>query len=229
MSSKGKKGGLSSLDDLPPRGNLPSKSVIPEWQRYGYGAPAPKPRPPVRPKKLKVGGMPPPAPAPRAPVGGFLRSAPVSALSKVGRAAVTGTSRVLSGPVGNVLTANDVYSMLKDMYDTARQYDQGAYGPMPEAPIQYARGGKVGKVMREYKAGKLHSGSKKGPLVKNQKQAVAIALSEARRAGEKVPVRKAAGGQMTPQDRRALERMRHAERYAPGMSLDMPGKRVRKK
>lgn len=39
---------------------------------------------------------------------------------------------------------------------------------------------KVGKVMREYKAGKLHSG-KGGPVVKNHKQAVAIALSEAER------------------------------------------------
>jgi hypothetical protein len=38
---------------------------------------------------------------------------------------------------------------------------------------------KVDKVMKEYKAGKLHSGSKKGPVVKSQKQAVAIALSEA--------------------------------------------------
>ena len=38
---------------------------------------------------------------------------------------------------------------------------------------------KVGKVMGEYKAGKLHSGSKKGPVVKSQKQAMAIAMSEA--------------------------------------------------
>ena len=38
---------------------------------------------------------------------------------------------------------------------------------------------KVGKVMHEYKAGKLHSGSKKGPTVTSRKQAVAIALSEA--------------------------------------------------
>lgn len=37
---------------------------------------------------------------------------------------------------------------------------------------------KVGKVMGEFKAGTLHSG-KKGPVVKSQKQAVAIALSEA--------------------------------------------------
>lgn len=38
---------------------------------------------------------------------------------------------------------------------------------------------KVAKVMREYKAGKLHSGSKEGPEVTNPKQAVAIAMSEA--------------------------------------------------
>jgi len=40
---------------------------------------------------------------------------------------------------------------------------------------------KVHKVMREYKQGKLHSGSKKGPKVTSRKQAVAIALSEARK------------------------------------------------
>jgi hypothetical protein len=39
--------------------------------------------------------------------------------------------------------------------------------------------GKVEKVMKEAKAGTLHSGSKKGPVVKNPKQAIAIALSEA--------------------------------------------------
>lgn len=38
---------------------------------------------------------------------------------------------------------------------------------------------KVKKVMDEWKAGELHSGSKKGPVVKSQKQAIAIALSEA--------------------------------------------------
>jgi hypothetical protein len=37
---------------------------------------------------------------------------------------------------------------------------------------------KVAKVMREYKSGTLHSG-KGGPVVKNQKQAVAIAMSQA--------------------------------------------------
>ena len=38
---------------------------------------------------------------------------------------------------------------------------------------------KVGKVMSEYKAGGLHSG-KGGPVVKNRKQAIAIAMSEAK-------------------------------------------------
>jgi hypothetical protein len=38
---------------------------------------------------------------------------------------------------------------------------------------------KVAKVMKEFKGGKLHSGSKKGPVVKSKKQAIAIALSEA--------------------------------------------------
>jgi len=38
---------------------------------------------------------------------------------------------------------------------------------------------KVGKVMKEWKEGTLHSGSKTGKVVKSQKQAVAIAMSEA--------------------------------------------------
>lgn len=49
---------------------------------------------------------------------------------------------------------------------------------------------KVGKVLGEFKAGKLHSGSKKGPLVKSKDQALAIGLSEARKAGAKIPSKK---------------------------------------
>ncbi len=40
---------------------------------------------------------------------------------------------------------------------------------------------KVAKTMHEWGAGELHSGSKKGPVVKDQRQAVAIALSQARK------------------------------------------------
>jgi hypothetical protein len=46
---------------------------------------------------------------------------------------------------------------------------------------------KMAKVMGEFKRGMLHSGSKKGPKVKNRKQAVAIGLNSARKHGYKVP------------------------------------------
>jgi len=47
---------------------------------------------------------------------------------------------------------------------------------------------KISKVMREYGKGELHSGSKKGPVVKSRKQAIAIAMSEA--GMTKKPVKK---------------------------------------
>lgn len=161
---------------------------------------------------------------------------------------------------GTALLAKDAYDVAKDLYDQYQQSQQSGptYNPEMEQP-GLAKGGKVSKVMREYKAGKLHSGSKKGPVVKNPKQAVAIALSEARKAGAKIP-KKAAGGQIPrqpaprdpkpakpatraeggmmskgPSTRRSSEsdraqsRMEFAEKYAPGLSIDMPGRRVRKK
>ena len=39
--------------------------------------------------------------------------------------------------------------------------------------------GKMASVMKEFKSGDLHSGSKKGPIVKSPKQAIAIGMSEA--------------------------------------------------
>lgn len=45
-------------------------------------------------------------------------------------------------------------------------------------------------VMREWKSGALHSGSSKGPVVKSQKQAIAIGLSEQRQMkGKRSPMR----------------------------------------
>ena len=40
---------------------------------------------------------------------------------------------------------------------------------------------KISKVLKEFKNGKLRSGSKKGPKVKSKKQAIAIALNSARK------------------------------------------------
>ena len=50
---------------------------------------------------------------------------------------------------------------------------------------------KVEKAMRERKRGTLKSGS--GKKVKSRKQAIAIGLSQARKAGGKVPRKKKAG------------------------------------
>lgn len=97
----------------------------------------------------------------------------------------------------------------KTNYDTAsgRKFANGGMtvsrndmadgqGPMskPAMVAKYAKGGhvkkaeqKIGRVMKEFTEGKLHSGSKEGPKVKSTKQAVAIALNEARAAGAKIP------------------------------------------
>jgi hypothetical protein len=49
---------------------------------------------------------------------------------------------------------------------------------------------KIHKVMEEFKEGALHSGSKKGPKVKSRRQAVAIAISEAKKSGARIPKKK---------------------------------------
>jgi len=51
---------------------------------------------------------------------------------------------------------------------------------------------KVERAMHERKAGTLKSGS--GKRVTSRKQAIAIGLSEARKAGGKAPARKSGGG-----------------------------------
>ena len=111
----------------------------------------------------------------------------------------------------------------KTSYDTAsgRKFANGGMtvsrndmadgqGPMskPAMVAKYAKGGhvkkgeqKIGRVMEEFTKGKLHSGSKEGPKVKSTKQAVAIALNEARAAGAKIPrVKKNTGGSVESDD-----------------------------
>jgi Family of unknown function (DUF6496) len=58
----------------------------------------------------------------------------------------------------------------------ARRYSKGA-------------GRKVKRAMHEMKRGQLKSG-RSGKTVRSRKQAIAIGLSEARRAGKKVPSRR---------------------------------------
>lgn len=54
----------------------------------------------------------------------------------------------------------------------------------PKAPNPMANSyqNKMKTVMGEFSAGGLHSGSKTGPLVKNRKQAVAIAINAGKKA-----------------------------------------------
>lgn len=61
---------------------------------------------------------------------------------------------------------------------------------------------KMKKVMTEFKEGKLHSGSKRGPKVTNPKQAVAIAYSEARKVKKDVKKR----GKIARKARAALKK-----------------------
>lgn len=61
---------------------------------------------------------------------------------------------------------------------------------MPTAKKAGKGKAKVEKVMHEYKEGSLKSGS--GGKVKSRKQAVAIALNEARSSGAKIPKKKSA-------------------------------------
>ena len=53
-----------------------------------------------------------------------------------------------------------------------------------------AQKAKVAKVMKEFKAGTLNSGSSRGPVVKNKKQAVAIAMSQAKMSKKKMGKKK---------------------------------------
>jgi hypothetical protein len=49
---------------------------------------------------------------------------------------------------------------------------------------------KVAKVMKEFKAGTLNSGSSTGPVVTNRRQAVAIAMSQAKMSKKRMGKKK---------------------------------------
>lgn len=60
-------------------------------------------------------------------------------------------------------------------------HGSGAHKYHTPTPKKVEKSPKIHKVMHEFKHGELHSGSKKGPKVTSRKQAIAIALSEARK------------------------------------------------
>lgn len=70
---------------------------------------------------------------------------------------------------------------------------------------------KVEKVMRERKRGTLRSG-RSGKKVTSRKQAIAIGLSEARRAGGKVPRKKSSSGKGSASRRKTTSRKRSSSK-----------------
>jgi hypothetical protein len=75
--------------------------------------------------------------------------------------------------------------MSDERYKQALAERQAAAKSRQEAAVASPKGkAKVAATMHEYKHGELHSGSKKGPVVTNHRQAVAIALNQARRGTE---------------------------------------------
>lgn len=53
-----------------------------------------------------------------------------------------------------------------------------------------AKRSRMKEEMHKFKEGELHSGSKKGPIVKNPKQAIAISLSESGQSKRKPKMKK---------------------------------------
>lgn len=86
----------------------------------------------------------------------------------------------------------ELMKSIKDAHKSEAKKHESRESKLHEKKEHKAKKGpkKVEKVMKEFKEGKLHSGSKKGPEVSNKKQAIAIALSEAKKSGEKVKPKK---------------------------------------
>ncbi len=107
----------------------------------------------------------------------------------MGDISLRGRGRALMKKGGMAKDMSKKHEEMESKAEEAREYEleEEGYEETEEGKmVKKAKGGqaKVGKVMREFKAGKLHSG-KKGPVVKSRKQAIAIALSEAKMSRKK--------------------------------------------
>jgi hypothetical protein len=104
------------------------------------------------------------------------------------------TLKKVPGIIGKAVTAGALagVALEKGINKIKSMEGKEAESEIPSNVEGKAKGGqaKVGRVMKEFKKGELHSG-KKGPVVKNPKQAIAIALSE---AGMSKPQKKQDGG-----------------------------------
>ena len=133
-------------------------------------------QPPGRPMVPPQGAI--PAQMPQRPMPGMAPRGPMPGMAKGG----------MMKPAASPAPKSDMlYSKKENAAKNLLPDGKGAPMPHARGSVNMAKGGmsKVGKVMGEYKAGDLHSGSKSGPVVKSRKQAVAIGMSEARKAAKK--------------------------------------------
>ena len=101
----------------------------------------------------------------------------------MGDISLRGQGRALLKKGGRAKDMSEKHEGMESKAEEAKEYameDKGYKETKSGKMVKAAKGGQtnVGKVMREFGKGKLHSG-KKGPVVKSRKQAIAIALSEA--------------------------------------------------
>ena len=113
-----------------------------------------------------------------------------SPLGQVAQQGYCGGGKVKKAEGGKVTSAckseirKDVHKHETAMHP-GKPLTKMAKGGFNSTPLVGKQQAKVGKVMGEFKSGDLHSGSKQGAVVKNPKQALAIAMSEARKVGKK--------------------------------------------
>ena len=169
---------------LPPPPVAQPMGGVPSWaQPYVNKAAAPQPmsgvpawaQPYVNQASQPIGGFPPPPPM-QQPMGGIpsyaqpymnqANQSPVNAPTQAGM-----PPQAAGAGIGNIGVGTGTGT------GTGAAYRKGGNVSKGQA--------KVSKVMSEFKHGALHSGSKEGKVVKNPKQAMAIAMSEKNAAGYK--------------------------------------------
>lgn len=140
-------------------------------------------QPPGRPMVPPQGAI--PAQMPQRPMPGQAPRGPMPGMAKGGMA--MGGMKSTKPAASPAPKSDMLYSKKENTAKTLLSDGKGAPMPHARGSVNMAKGGmsKVGKVMDEYKAGELHSGSKTGPVVSNRKQAIAIGMSEARKASKK--------------------------------------------
>lgn len=94
-------------------------------------------------------------------------------------------SKVIKHLKGDIKTfkkeAQDDRELIKALYEKPKKSVKKTKKRTKKATKKrIERPGKIAIVMEEFKKGKLHSGSKHGPKVRKRKQAIAIALKEAK-------------------------------------------------